>query len=265
MSEKEYRLLRMSDDGFNETWLVVHNQRDDVASAVGHRDVAMIHDRETARIEIRVDAPDPSRRDRRANRAPVDHPGKRHVVRVLRAARRFPNAVFPLDVRADGGHGLMVPLIMMCALGVEVVSCAKGDVRLRSARASPLAPAPPMPHACAPVSNTQSGDTAAPDARLTAALADHYRIDRSRAPRPTCAWWPSCTGDPNSRGRTLGEAGLSVSGAAVDQLRSTSARAAIAATAPTQNTNDQRIRLAELRSTSFPTSPIRRPRSTSTT
>jgi hypothetical protein len=105
--DEEDRLGEVTDLAFREAGLVELDQRDRVPA----RNVPEVGDGELGAVEVEPDPRDLSARDRRADRPPVEHPGKGEVVDVLRPAGDLVDSLFAEDVSPDrcrlpiGAHG----------------------------------------------------------------------------------------------------------------------------------------------------------------
>jgi hypothetical protein len=98
--EQHDRLGDVANLALGEQGLVVLDQRDDVPAG----DVPVIDDGESRAIELEAYVADASPRNRRANRACVEHAGKREVVDVPRGTADLFEGVLSWDVGTDGWH-----------------------------------------------------------------------------------------------------------------------------------------------------------------
>ena len=94
-------LGRVAHPAISQAWLVLEDERDDVAA----RDVAGADDGEAGRVEGQAKTGDGAAGDRRADRAGVEQARARHVVDVTRCPVGLCGPVLANDIAPDGsGH-----------------------------------------------------------------------------------------------------------------------------------------------------------------
>jgi hypothetical protein len=96
--DEEDRLGEVADFFFRQTWLIELDQRDRVSAG----DVTEVGDREARAVEVEADPRDLALRNRRSDRARVEHPREDEVVDVLRPAGDLVEPFLPADIPAHG-------------------------------------------------------------------------------------------------------------------------------------------------------------------
>src|SRR3954462_9067797 len=92
----------MAHFALDEEWLIVFDERDDVAGGRGN--IAVVDDREAGCVEVVADARDASARNGRTDGSAVEHSGKAEIVSVFGGAGRFADPVLAGDAGADCWH-----------------------------------------------------------------------------------------------------------------------------------------------------------------
>ena len=103
-------LVREQHDGLSHVsylllckkWLVLRHEIDSVFRG----DVAVVHDREAGCVEVVPDRLDAAARNRRADRAPVKHPGEDDVVGVACRTRCLSDSILARDTSSDCFHSV---------------------------------------------------------------------------------------------------------------------------------------------------------------